>query len=388
MLLAAQIVAVTGTVALVTLGGIVGRNLAPSTSLATLPLSLLAVGTAVSTVFASWTQSRIGRRRGLALGAVIGCAGACGAVAATAGASFALFCAAAMMLGCANAFAQQYRFAAAESVPAASAGHAISVVLAGSMAGGVLGPALAARGELWIAGAPFGGVFAVVAGCHLTAAVLLLLWLRNTQPGPSAEVQGSVRPLRQIARSRQFVVAVLGAATGHGVMVFVMTAAPLAMHVVDAHSLASTAAVVQAHVLAMYAPSLVTGALMNRFGSRRLMLAGALVLAVTIAAGFTGREVLHYGIAMVALGVGWNFLYIGGTTLLAETHRPAERFRVQAVNDLSVFGVSAIGSLTAGAVMLAFGWNAVLGASAPAIVLALAALTWARPAERRAADRH
>ena len=367
----------TGSAALITLGGIVGRDLAPTAALATLPVSMLVVGTALATVFASWTMARIGRARGFACGAGIGCAGAFCAIASLAGGSFVLFCGAAVLMGAANAFAQQYRFAAMESVSPAAAGMAVSITLAGSLFGAVLGPELAARGEAWVAGVRFSGTFLAVAGCYLSAGVLLL-WLRIPPVSIPAAASAGARPLRAMARNRTFVVAVLGAAAGYGVMAFVMTAAPLAMHVVDGHSLAHTAAVIQAHVLGMYAPSLVTGLLLTRFGCGPVMSAGALFLCVSLAAGFVGREIPHYGVSMIALGVGWNFLFVGGTTLLGSAHRPGERFRAQAFNDFTVFGISAAGSLGAGVVMQLYGWNAVLWASVPAIVLVLGVLAWGR----------
>ena len=367
----------TGSAALITLGGIVGRDLAPTPALATLPVSMLVVGTALATVLAAWTMARIGRARGFACGAGVGCAGALCAIAALMGASFVLFCAAAVLVGAANAFAQQYRFAAMESVSAESAGMAVSITLAGSMVGAVLGPELAAQGEYWVAGQRFYGTFLAVAGCYLFAAVLLL-WLRAAPMPKASSEAGSARPLLEIARNQTFVVALLGAAAGYGVMAFVMTAAPLAMHVVDGHSLAHTAGVIQAHVLGMYAPSLVTGLLLTRFGCRPIMSVGALVLGASLMAGFMGREISHYGVSMIALGVGWNFLFVGGTTLLGSAHRPDERFRAQAFNDFTVFGISAAGSLGAGAVMQLYGWNAVLWASVPAIVLVMGVLAWDR----------
>jgi len=203
-------------------------------------------------------------------------------------------------------------------------------------------------------------------------------------PQTARVVPENVRGVGAIVRNRVFIVAVLGGAVGYGVMSFIMTATPLSMHVVDGHSLHHTAAVIQAHVLAMYAPSLATGYLVGRFGSQRVMLAGAIILCITVIAGFAGREVLHYGAALVALGVGWNFLYVGGTTLLGSAHRPDERFRAQAINDASVFGISATGSLSAGVAMQFLGWNAVLGLSIPAIGLAIVALARVRPDS----DRH
>ncbi len=374
----AQAASVAGTVAVVTVGGILGRSLAGNPALATLPLSMLIVATALSTIVAAALMSRIGRPRGFALGAALGAAGAVCAWVATAVGSFALFCLGSILIGCATAFSQQYRFAATESVRPAAAPTAVAVVLTGSMAGAIVGPGLVARGEYWIAGAQFGGSFAAMAGCYALAGALLL-WLRPASLKAREESGGDVRPLRTIARSRLFIVAVVGAAMGQGVMAFMMTAAPLAMHVVDGHSLAVTAAVIQVHVLAMYAPSLVAGGLITRYGAGRIMMAGALLLGATLAAGLAGREVMHYGMAMIALGFGWNFLYVGGTTLLARSHRPEERFRVQGLNDFTVLGCAAFGSLSAGAVMQLLGWDAVLYASIPAIMLAMAAILWARP---------
>ena len=380
ILVAVQAVAVTGTVALVTLGGIVGRDLAPTPTLATLPLSLLVVGTAAATIFAAWTMSRIGRGNGFACGAVVGGVGAAVAVGGVISGNFVVFCAAALLVGVANSFSQQYRFAAAESVSPGAAGYAVSITLAGSMVGAVLGPELAARGEDWLPAGRFAGTFVAVAACYVVAAGLLLR-LRIRAPEASS-AREAPRPLATIAGNPAFVVAVLGAAVGHGVMSYMMTAAPLAMHIVDGHSLAHTAAVIQAHVLAMYAPSLVSGTLIANWGGQRVMLIGAFVLCATVAIGFAGREVLHYGVSMVALGVGWNFLYTGGTTVLSSAHRPAERFRAQATNDFTVFTISAIGSLSAGTVMQVYGWNTVLASSLPIILLALGVLAWLRPDKR------
>lgn len=378
ILVVAQVAAVTGTVAMVTVGGIVGRGLADNPALATLPISLLIVGTALCTVLAAWTMARIGRARGFALGAAAGAVGSGLAIAAIATRSFVLFCAATVMIGCAAAFSQQYRFAAMESVSGAAGPKAVSVVLVGSMLGAVLGPGLVARGESWMPNIQFGGAFAVIAACYLLAAAALMA-LRPASQAAGGDSLAEARPLRAIAQGRLFIAAVMGAAIGQGVMSFVMTAAPLAMHFVDQYSLQETANIIQTHVLAMYLPSLISGYLIVRFGVGRIMVIGTALLAATLAAGLAGRHIFHYGAAMVLLGFGWNFLYVGGTALLARTHRPAERFRVQALNDFTIFGVAAVGSLSAGVVMQALGWDAVLYASLAPIVLALAAIFWASP---------
>ena len=386
ILLFAQAVAVTGWFGVVTAGGILGRSLAANPALATLPVSLLVVGTAVSTLIASWSMARLGRARGFAIGATVGAFGAACAFVATLTHNFTLLCGASIMIGCAAAFSQQYRFAATECVGAAAAPKAISIVLLGSIIGAFLGPGLMASGEAWVTGAPFGGSFAAIAVCYLFGAGALLA-LRPKIPSVDGETTGGARPLRVIARGRFFVAAVTGAAMGWGVMSLVMTAVPLAMHVVDGYSLAATAAVIQAHVLAMYLPSMISGVLIGRFGAGRVMIGGTALLGATLVAGLAGRDMLHYGLSMVALGVGWNFLYVGGTALLVRAYRPAERFRVQALNDFSIMGITAFASLSAGAVMQLLGWNGVLLASIPAILVAAMVILRVRPDHPPAADR-
>ena len=375
-LAAGQLVSVAGVIAMVTLGGILGQRLAPTPALATLPLSFQVLGTAAATIGAAWLMSKVGRARGFATGALIGCIGYLVAVAALALESFSILVAAAGLNGMATAFAQQYRFAAIESVPD-KPGPAVSLVLTGSLGGAIAGPGLAAWGETWIPTIPFGGPFVVIAASYLLLVPVLLAL--DIKPAEQEQESRPPRPLSSIARQPMFLAAVLGSVAGYGVMTFVMTAAPLSMHVVDGHSLAASAAAVQGHALGMYLPSLVTGFLIMRFGAGRMMALGTLVLAATLAIGFAGREFLHYMAAMIALGVGWNFLYIGGTVLLGRAHTPSERFRTQAVNDFSVFGVSALGSLSAGVVMHTFGWHGVLTAAVVPIVIAVATLAIVRP---------
>lgn len=374
ILIVAQLFSVAGTVAVVTLGGIVGEQFAPTPTLATLPASLMIVGTALATIPAAQLMSRVGRARGFALGATLAAIGQAVSVFAMFRTSFVLFCVGTVLIGLSLAFSQQYRFAAAESVAVEDGAKAVSIVLAGSIGGALLGPWVAANGQEWLS-APFAGTFAVFSVAAIVMAFLLTaLKDRAVMLDQAGDVPAT--PIRELFANPLFPIAVGAGVVGHGVMTFVMTATPLAMHVVDHHSLDATAQVIQAHVLAMYVPSLFTGLLMTRFGVHRVMVAGALLLLATIVAGFWGREVLHYGIAMTALGVGWNFLYIGGTTLLGRSHRFEDRFRAQAVNEFSVFGFSALGSLGAGTVMVVFGWNWILTvALVPILLIGLALST-------------
>lgn len=356
----AQCMFVAGTVLIVTIGGIVGTEISPSPVLATLPMSLMIVGTAIATVPASLLMQRFGRRSGFTGAALLGLAACQLGVWSLQNSHFLGFCSTAALIGIAIAFSQQFRFAAAESVTTDKVSQAISFILLGSIGGALLGPELAARSPSWTPEQPFQGAFHAASVCYLLAAAALAACrFQGTAQhhGPSAE---SARPIGQIIRLPAVIVAVLAGVVGQGIMTFVMTATPVSMHVVDGHSLDETAAVIRAHVIAMYLPSLFSGYLISWLGTRRIMYAGIGLFALTIGLGMLGHQFMHYWSALVLLGVGWNFLFVGGTTMLVTAYQPAERFRVQAFNDFSVFGFSALGSLAGGAVLLQLGWDTVL----------------------------
>ncbi|MDZ7667964.1 MAG: MFS transporter [Gammaproteobacteria bacterium] len=375
LLMASQCLATGGTVLVVTIGGIVGTVLSPNPVWATLPMSLMVVGTAAGAVPAALLMRRIGRRRGFALaaGAAAG-ASVLGALALWLE-SFVLFCVCTALIGAKIAFSQQYRFAAAESVPAAASGRAVSLVLLGAVGGAFLGPELATRAADWFPAVPFAGSFLALAAAFLLAALLLSL-LAEPAPAAAGSETAERRPLTVLARQPLFVIAVLGGVVGQGVMTFVMTATPISMHVLDGHSLADTASVIRAHVLAMYVPSLASAVLIGWFGIGRLMALGLAAFAVTVIIALQGHEYLHYWFSLVLLGIGWNFLFVGGTTLLVQSYRPEERFTAQAANDFSVFGVAALGSLLAGSVVHAAGWEGVLWGCLPLLLVMALALVW------------
>ena len=375
VLLIAQCMYVSGTVLMVTVGGIAGSALSPTPVLATLPMSLMVVGTALATIPASLSMQRFGRRTGFAASALLGICACQLAVYALQAESFSLFCIAGALIGVTVAFSQQFRFAAAESVPMPMVSKAVSLILVGSIGGAFLGPELAARSPDWTPVQPFKGAYFAATAAYALAFVVLLMF-RNPQPvsDSDGESENSRRSMWSIILLPVVTAAILAGMVGQGVMTFIMTATPVSMHVVDGHSLADTAEVIRAHVLAMYLPSLFSGVLIGWIGVRRVMFAGIVALAATVGLGMLGHEFMHYWGALVLLGVGWNFLFVGGTTLLVGAYRPAERFRVQAVNDFSVFGTSALASLLGGAVLLQFGWETVLIASMVPLLLMVAAL--------------
>lgn len=369
LLLFAQLIFVSGSAMTVTMGGIVGSQLAPDPRFATLPISLTVLGTALGTVPATLIMKRIGRRYGFMTAAIIAaCSTALAGYALTIE-SFLVYCVATATTGFTLAFSQQFRFAAAESVEFDKAGQAISFILLGSIGGAVVGPELVASGIKINPESAFIG--AVTGACVLFAvAALLLAFIKNqiAQTVMSNDGDETSRSALQLLKEPLFFLAVLAGVVGQGVMTFIMTATPVSMHVMDGHSLPDTAAVIRAHVLAMYIPSLISGTLISRLGERNLMLLGVLAYIATLAFGLAGRDIMHYSWSMILLGVGWNFLFIGGTTLLVHTYKKHERYTAQAINEALVFGTSAVGSLLAGTLLMVFGWNTLLMSTVPILV--------------------
>jgi MFS family permease len=291
---------------------------------------------------------------------------------------FWLYCIATACTGVTIAFSQQFRFAAAESVSLHRAGLAISLILIGSIGGAFLGPELISQGERFADNA-FIGALQAAAGLFCIAAILLAcLSLPETIATTDQDPAQAPRPLLEIAQNPYFILAVLSGTVGYGVMTYIMTATPVSMHVHDGHSLTDTAEVIRAHVLGMYVPSLFSGLLITRFGEKPIITLGLIAYVVTLAAAFAGQQVMHYAISMILLGVGWNFMFVGGTTLLVSTYRASERFRVQGVNDAAVFGTSAVGSLLAGTLLSSFGWTTVVASTIPALAVVTVTLIWLR----------
>jgi predicted MFS family arabinose efflux permease len=355
ILVVCQLISGTGSIVLVSLGGIIGAKLADNPAWSTLPVSLMVISVALTTVPAAMLMRRIGRSRGFALASLSAVVAVLVAAQALAQESFGLFVLATMLFGINLAFTHQYRYAAAESVAPRFTARAISFVLLGAIGGAFVGREIAMRGQDWLAGVPYAGSMYALAVLYVVQA-LLFLQLSGIESAEDRDEPPSDRPLGDIVRQRTFLVAVLGSTAGYGLMTLVMTATPISMHINDGHSLEQTTGVIRAHVLGMYVPSLVTGFLIERIGVARMMLAGAVTLLGTTLIGLQGQSVLHYWWALVLLGVGWNFLYVGGTTMLTYTYSMEERFRAQAVNEFLVFGTAATASLLAGTVMHYFGW--------------------------------
>ncbi len=384
ILTVAQALAACGTIMLVTFGGIVGTELAPSPAVATLPLSLSVLGVALSSIPAAMLMQRIGRKPAFVGSAVLATVAALLCAASVATGSFSGLCVAGFLLGANMAFVQQYRFAAAEFVGDADAGRAVSTVMLGTLAAAILAPELGNRSRLLGGWPEFTGSFVALAVvCALAGLVLLALG------HPQARVAFTlrqVRPLGVVARQPAFIAAVMAGATAYAVMSFIMTATPISMHVIDGQSVDATKSVISVHLLGMFVPSLFSGWLIRLLGVRRLMLTGlASMAACVVISVWVGQHFVHYAAGLVLLGVGWNFLFVGGTTLLTTSYAPSERFRVQGLNDFVVFGTQALASLLAGPAITRLGWQAVNALSVPFLLAMVAAILWLDAKERAAA---
>ena len=373
LLAVALALSMTGTAMLMTASALAGQMLAIDKRLATLPLALQFTVTMLATIPASFLMRRIGRKAGFILGQVIGGVSAAAACYAILAGSFWMFAAASAVFGAHVAFWQYYRFAAAETATEAFRSRAISLTLSGGVAAALVGPELAKLSNGLFDPVPFAGVYGAIAGIGVLA-IVVLRFIRIPPPLPEERRHGG-RPLGVIARQPAFVTAVLAAAAGYGVMSLVMTATPVAMVAHD-HVFDDAAFVIQWHIFAMFAPSFITGTLIRRFGVLNVILVGAGLMAACVAVNLSGVAVLQFLSALVFLGLGWNLMFVGGTTLLTEAYAPEERAKVQALNDFLVFGTVAVASFSSGALLQTVGWEAVNIAMVPPVVVALVAVLW------------
>jgi MFS family permease len=366
----AQALAGANSTVIYAVGAVIGAALAPDKALATLPISVFVVGMAACILPTGAIARRWGRRTAFLAGAGCGVLTGLLAAAAIVLGSFWLFCLATFFGGAYAAVVLSFRFAAAECVEPDRRARALSIVMAGGVAAGVIGPQLVnATMSLW---PPylFAATFLVQAAvAALSGAVLAGVRL----PRPTrAEIAGG-RPLRLIARQPRFLIAVACGAVSYMLMNFLMTAAPLAMRMCG-HGQETSNLGLQWHVLAMYGPSFFTGGLIARFGAGRVVGAGLALTGAAAAVGLAGVDVAHFWGALVLLGLGWNFGFVGASALVLECHRPEERTRVQSLNDFIVFGTMAVGSFASGGVLATFGWDTVLLVSFAPLALAVTAL--------------
>ncbi len=354
---------------------LVGLALSPDKQLSTLPLALMFLSGTAITMPASLLMKYIGRRNGFVIGLLIGIIGAVLCVFAIVSVSFAGFCLGASLIGICNGFGAYYRFAAADVSTEEFRSRAISFVLAGGVVAAFVGPNLANMTKHWFASALFAGGYISIAILYVIAIVVLMF---SRLPRPSeGEAHGDSRPLFEIVQQPVFIVAVLGGMISYGVMNVVMTATPLAMHA-HGHLFSDTALVIQWHLLGMFVPSFFTGHLIKRYGISQVMIAGAISLLMCAVVNLSGTDVVFFWLALVLLGVGWNFLFIGSTTLLTHTYTLPEKAKTQGMNDFIVFGTVSITALTSGWLHHWFGWQTINWGVIPVILIAFAAAVWLR----------
>ncbi len=371
-----QALLLTNNVTLIAINGLAGASLAADPLYATLPVTGYVLGAALSSMAASRLMRLRGRRAGYTVGALFAIAGSLLAAFAVSQRSLPLLVAATFVVGVYNAFGASYRFAAADAADAwrpSFRARAISLVLAAGIVGGVVGPELS---KLTREALPtmFAGSYLALAAFAIASLALTQL-LRLPEP-KTAVASGPARPLREILAQPVAWVAVLVAALSYGVMNLVMVSTPLAMQVCS-HPYASAAFVLEWHVIGMFAPGLFTGSLIGRFGIVPVIVTGCVLMLACAVVALSGIGLWEFTIALFALGVGWNFMYTGATTLLTTCYRPSEKNRVQGFNDACVFATMVTSSFSSGALLHVQGWYTINAMTVPFVLAALAATLWA-----------
>ena len=363
------------------LGGLAGKMLAPDPSLATLPISMTVLVTMFAAPVMSMIMGRWGRRTGFVLGTIAACISAWLAVHAISNQDFTLYLIASALLGVYMGAHGFYRFAATDMASPAFRPKAISWVMAGGLVSAVIGPELVKQFGDFLDPIPYAGAYQSLIFVNLIG-VIPILFLNIPRPPRAKDSDKPGRSWREILSDRTILVAMFCGMVAYALMNLVMTSTPLAMEACG-FGLGASADVVRIHVLAMFAPSFFTGALIARFGAPVIIATGLAILAACGVVAMAGITFMHFSIALGLLGVGWNFGFIGATALLAGAHRPEERARVQGLNDFLVFGLVTVASFGSGALMSQIGWEAVNAAMLPALAMAAAALVWLVMANRR-----
>ncbi len=364
---AAQALAGANSVVFYATGAIVGNAIAPSSSLATLPITMFVLGMAVCILPLGSLARKKGRKAAFMVGTAAGTITGLTAALAVVTCSFILFCMAAFLGGAYAAVALSFRFAATDGVAPERRARALSLVMGGGVLAGVTGPMLVTGTmNLW---PPH--TFAITFIGQALVAIVSAIILRGVKTTePVAAVKAAGRPLREIVRQPGFIRTVFSGAVTYMVMNFLMTAAPLSMHMHGISQQSSNLGI-QWHVIAMYGPGFFTGRLINRFGAMRIAAAGLLITAGAVLAGLSGTDVFHYWLSLILLGLGWNFGFTGASAKIIDYHRPEEKTQVQSLNDFVVFGVMIVGSFSSGALLNHYGWNAVLWGSLVPVGIAL-----------------
>lgn len=373
LLAVCQALMMSGTTLLITASALVCYTLTEDKALTTLPLSLQFLGLMLTSIPASLIMGRWGRKAGFMLGSLFGIAGGTILVLATLSHQFWWFAFGSFLIGIFNGFGTYYRFAAVDMVDVENRPKAISYVMVGGVIAALVGPNLASFGSDMFSNEQFAGGFVYMTIFYVM--VFAIMSFMRLPKASSGLQKSSGRPLKQILKQPAFFVAVLCGMLGYGVMSYVMTATPLAMQH-HGHIFDDTAFVIQWHVLAMFVPSFFTGSIIQRFGALNVMIVGAVLALVCMLVNLFGTSVWHFWLALVALGISWNFLFIGASTYLTYSYKAEEKAKAQAFNDFSVFSMVTIASLSAGFFQHKFGWRVVNIGVIPFIAVILVSIFW------------
>jgi len=366
-----QVFGFTAATITVFLSGIIGSQIASIKFLATLPTALYVVGTAIFTILAARIMSKIGRRLGFIFAALGSSAASLLAAFAISQQSFILFCISCLILGMGAAFNHQYRFAAAESVEKEKAPRAISILMLAGIVAAFLGITSANYTKYLFPDYLYVGSYLLLAAFTFMPAIFLFFYKNNEKSKIDFNNKYNGRRLSEIIFQPRFLQAIIAAAFAYAVMSFLMTATPLSMHVMEKMSLENTGLVLQFHLVAMFLPSLITGHLIKKFGHSNIMYIGVLFFVVTIILGLFEQTLANYMVALIFLGLGWNFLFISGTSLVVLTYKEEEKFRTQGINDLIVFSTMALASLSAGFLLSITSWKTMNLICIPFLILIL-----------------
>ena len=355
VLLISQVFSFTAAPVTVFLSGIIGSQISPIKSLATLPISISIIGIAIGSIIASKLMSLIGRKNGFIIASIGNSIFSILAAYSIFIQNFFLFCFANLLIGIGMAFTHQYRFAAAESVDKSIAPKAISILLFGGIISAFLGPSLANYTKDLISENLYVGSYLSLAFLTFIPSILFLFYESKSKTETSLEYVG--RGYLELLSQPKFLQALIASAFGYAIMTFLMTATPISMHIMENFSLSKTSFVIQFHVASMFLPSLITGYLIKKFGHSNIIYVGLVFYSITIIASFFEQTFFNYMFALIFLGIGWNFLFISGTSLLTLTYREEEKFKAQGLNDFIVYSVHAVGSLSAGIFLTLTNWK-------------------------------
>ena len=364
-----QIFSFTAPPITVFISGIVGLKLSPISSIATLPTSLSIVGTAVFSIFAAKIMSKIGRKRGFILSSIYTSASALLASYSIFTENFILFCISCFIIGTGIAFTHQYRFAAAETVEKKESSRAISILLLAGILSAIIGPNVANFSKDLIADHLYSGTYVSLSILTILPVFFLLFYKTDKNPKIENNKKDIQRSYVELLANPIILQAIVTAAFAYSIMSFLMTATPISMYKIHGFTLGSTSIVIQLHIIGMFAPSLITGTLIIKFGHSKIIYAGASIYLMCIVLCFLKQSFINYIVSLILLGIGWNFLFIAGTSLLVLCYSNKEKFKVQGFNDIIVFSIQSIASLSAGYSIIRFNWSEINLICIPLVIM-------------------